>query len=643
MTTITDRIDGVSTSLAVKAPCQAVSNTNLTLEGEQTVNGVAVTEGDRVLVKDQDDATENGIYVVGTGAWTRAPDFDGNRDVVQGTLVLVFNAIAQGVIYQVTTADPIVIGTSEIEFALDDDPSITYPQTADEVSAGVTPVNTDYPAGHLYRYGNNTTPGTTNMTTAAQNAHLSSLQVYWPNASVLITGSIPLRDYQRVVLDGTRISITGNTQVFTVAAGIDDWAISGDWSVTGDNGAAGATSGTGAAAKIVDSMRWRLDGLTAKNIRGWGILIQPGSSTSSRAEHGQITRFQAAACYVGLEAEDGTGAEYVQVVAPIITRCNTGMIVAAGNLNVIGGSITDNKDGVKIENGSNHAHGSFVGTHINHNTDYDVRTDGVTFGHNFVGCHIYQGDIWLKDSNGIIFRNCTIDAEVYYFDGSDGCGFIECTMPSSYTNTITNDFDTSPSYTIWRNCKTLNGEPFGENYKGIRVRAALSSPVNIAAATLAAETTVLLEDTAVSVALPDIRRDLGLSLSALEWVVNVYTVALAALLLAGIGVHGVLSYAVAQRTREIGVRVALGAETGRVLALVMGDGARLVGLGLALGLVGALALSRVLDSLLFGVTTQDPATFLGVTAVLVVVALLASWLPARRASHVDPVIALKVD
>lgn len=119
--------------------------------------------------------------------------------------------------------------------------------------------------------------------------------------------------------------------------------------------------------------------------------------------------------------------------------------------------------------------------------------------------------------------------------------------------------------------------------------------------------------------------------------------AVAALVLAGIGVHGVLSYAVSQRTREIGVRVALGADAGRVQALVLGDGARLIALGLSLGLVGALALSRVLHTLIFGVTTHDPATFAIVTVLLLVVAILASWLPARRASRVDPVVALRSD
>ena len=119
--------------------------------------------------------------------------------------------------------------------------------------------------------------------------------------------------------------------------------------------------------------------------------------------------------------------------------------------------------------------------------------------------------------------------------------------------------------------------------------------------------------------------------------------ALAALVLAGVGVHGVLSYAVAQRTREIGVRVALGADASRVQAYVLRDGARMVGLGLLLGLMGALVLSQAMRALMFGITPRDPATLGGVTAVLAAVALLACWLPARRASRVDPMVALRSD
>ena len=153
MVTATDRLNGVFSSLAVKAPCVAVAIANTTLSGEQTVNGVAVTTGDRVLVTAQTNSIENGIYDVSTSAWTRAADFDGNRDVVKGTLVSVNRTSGADVFYQVTTANPITIGTSTITFFKIDDPNITYPQTSAENTAGITPTNTAIEPLNVKRYG----------------------------------------------------------------------------------------------------------------------------------------------------------------------------------------------------------------------------------------------------------------------------------------------------------------------------------------------------------------------------------------------------------------------------------------------------------------------------------------------------------
>jgi predicted permease len=116
-----------------------------------------------------------------------------------------------------------------------------------------------------------------------------------------------------------------------------------------------------------------------------------------------------------------------------------------------------------------------------------------------------------------------------------------------------------------------------------------------------------------------------------------------ALLLAAIGIYGVLAYSVSQRTREIGLRMALGAQQGDVLALVMRQGVELIGGGIALGLVASFLLARFISSLLFGVSTADPLTFAGTALVLAVVALLASYIPARRAARVDPMIALRYE
>ena len=114
-----------------------------------------------------------------------------------------------------------------------------------------------------------------------------------------------------------------------------------------------------------------------------------------------------------------------------------------------------------------------------------------------------------------------------------------------------------------------------------------------------------------------------------------------ALTLATIGLYGVLAYAALKRVREIGLRLALGATRGNIRALILGQGARLLGLGLLIGLAGALAFSRVLGSFLFEVNAVDPALYAGVSILLGAAALLACWIPARRASRVDPIVTLR--
>ena len=115
----------------------------------------------------------------------------------------------------------------------------------------------------------------------------------------------------------------------------------------------------------------------------------------------------------------------------------------------------------------------------------------------------------------------------------------------------------------------------------------------------------------------------------------------AAFLLAGVGIYGMVSYSVSQRIREMGIRIAIGAERGDVLRLVLGQGTRVALVGIALGIAAALALTRLMSSLLYGVSARDPMTFAAVASLLTVVALAGSFVPARRAMRVDPMVALR--
>jgi ABC-type antimicrobial peptide transport system permease subunit len=116
-----------------------------------------------------------------------------------------------------------------------------------------------------------------------------------------------------------------------------------------------------------------------------------------------------------------------------------------------------------------------------------------------------------------------------------------------------------------------------------------------------------------------------------------------ALTLASLGLYGVLSFGVVQRTREIGVRMALGAHPRQVLGLVVGQGVKLALFGIGVGLLVALATTRFASGLLYGIPPHDAATFAGVAVTLLAVATLAAWLPARRAAKVDPMVALRCE
>jgi hypothetical protein len=214
-----DRRQGVNSSNAVKTPCKAATTAALTLSGEQTVDGVACVTDDRVLVKDQATASENGIYNVDTGSWTRAKDFDGTFDVVQGTLVPVANGTTNGgQVFRISTANPITIGTTSLAFTFAlDAATLTFLQSGIAAGNQVSrTVEDKIGEAHSVKDAKNTggvqVAGDFSVddTTGIQSVHDGHLNVTYPAGNYQISAAIELRAWSKVTGAGRSQYLSGS-------------------------------------------------------------------------------------------------------------------------------------------------------------------------------------------------------------------------------------------------------------------------------------------------------------------------------------------------------------------------------------------------------------------------------------------------
>lgn len=272
-----------------------------------------------------------------------------------------------------------------------------------------------------------------------------------PPGAYKMAGTVTPLAGQTWIMAGARFTQTGATLTMFDCNAVDDWSLIGPFSITGP----GIATGTACGIKVTDGHRWRIVYPRFRDLAGYGLLVQHSAGPGTyRGETGQIIGPQARQCDTGLAFSSGSGAEYCTVTAPAIVGCNLGFLEVAGNTVVLGGSIVDNVIGVEVTGGSNHGHGMFVGTNINHNTTYNIYASQVTNGHDFTGCHVYDGvgiSIYLDRCKGVVFAGGHLTGELKCDTGS-GSGFnyirgVYCPTAASITRT-----GTGQAELIFRDC-----------------------------------------------------------------------------------------------------------------------------------------------------------------------------------------------
>lgn len=279
--------------------------------------------------------------------------------------------------------------------------------------------------------------GVTNDYSAFAAAAAAASVIFVPKATYLVNNEVAIADNQTWIFDGATLKHTDDTKTILRANGKTGFSLLGKCVLEGTLTTAATAAETG--LYISNGKKYRVEGVEARKFKGKGIWLDGTAAQTLRGDRGQFTDCAAYECTVGVQVDAGAGAEYNTWTNTNISGCATGMIMAAGNNTVIGGSIVDNTNGVRLNNGSNHCHGMFIGVNINHNTTYNLQTSSVTLGHTFVGCHFYgngsgSGAIFFDNSKGIVLNGGDLDCWVYNYSGaSSGYNYIKnMYCPGSY-------------------------------------------------------------------------------------------------------------------------------------------------------------------------------------------------------------------
>lgn len=432
MTTIQiDRTDGLSSATAIKGPVRAATTANISLAGLQTIDGVVLAAEDRVLVKDQTTASENGIYVVDTGPWRRAKDFSNNRDVRKGTRVWVTDgALRAETDFLVTAENPIVIGTTNITFAAATAPigdgavgttqlasgAVTRAKLASALSKSI--------GISVFEYGA-TGDNVTNDGAAFEAAQTAAIAagsnlVIVPEGDYLINTQIDMAANVTWLMLGAKLRTSLDTMKIFSADTVDGWSILGRCELVGSLTTADEQPQIG--LYVEDCDRYLVEGISARLLKGKGFHLTGSASVGLyRGDRGQFIGCSAFECTVGRQLDAGAGAEYTTWTNWHAAGNILADRIGAGNTTTAGGAIVDNVDGVELLSGSNHGHGIYSGVSINHNSGYNIHGIGCLNGFTFNGCHIYENDVFLEQCAGIWFRGGIFDARVYN-DGSASSG-----------------------------------------------------------------------------------------------------------------------------------------------------------------------------------------------------------------------------